>query len=659
MTPPPPPPPTAAELAPVISDTAKSVTTTAVTFVATLAYLAISMSSTDDSQLLVNGSLNFPIQNSGVTCQWFYALAPLVIVLFHLYLLTQEYFLAEKLATWSKQGYGTREIPTLYPSLSVVRALSLGSNRVVRGLNMCLFYLVQVLLPVGLLLILKMRFLRYHDLRVTNLQECALVVDLALIFFFFVFTNVGQTGRRRWVYWFRTLALFSAVLFTAGFGRDVEFHGDCGADFDAPAPHAGLSWIRYRFARPYLDLKGKNLKDLDLSLRDLRCADFRRATLEGVDFRGGRLNGARFDWATLKNVNFSPRFLIAQQVETVRGDKQSSDSVELFAKDLTDLSLANFNHATGDNDDFSFARLREVDFRHAVIPGANFTRADLDHADLSWVKGLGAVFAFADLTGATFRSAHLELASFRAAHLRGGHFVDAHLDGADFAGAELAGGDYRVASLRSVVKPFFHEVILRGAKLGGIDLCPERRPGALRDPPVKLVDLREVDWSPMPRDGWTALEADLDKVHDPGLHLAIKNRLDDLLKEVSVGPGARDNAVSCLTQPASPEMPKCSLAPTLLAFSTATAPELGGCPLPRFSQDAERDFFRTLVRTLDRDSTYPIEELRIGIRPPPPINPAFANALACQLQRDAKVDPSISASLRYEIRQAIQDADCE
>jgi uncharacterized protein YjbI with pentapeptide repeats len=634
------------DLGPIISDTAKSVTTVAVAFVATLTYLAISMCSTDDQQLLENGNLNFPIQNSGISCRWFYLLAPFVILFFHLYLLVQEYFLAEKVAAW-RRACNEGVLSTLYPSLSVACALGGKANPMVRFLNRALFVMVYVLLPLGLLLILKMRFLRYHDLKITWIQGAVLLADLLLVLFFLGFTGVGQAQRKhgqapkvRIVSIVLLVAMAAAV---AVFNHRVEFHGECYSDLDGPAPKERIAWLLHRFARPYLDLNGKSLKGLDLARRDLRCADFRRTTLENVDFKGDQLSGARFDWATLKQVNFSPRLLTAQQIEPVRDDEESADSIDLFARDITDLSRSNFDHATADDADFSFANLQWANLQHALLRGARFTRANLEQADLSGAIGPGSKFAFATLNGVNLLGADLQLSSFRGAHLLGGHLVDATLDGADFAGAELAGCDFRMASLRAAIKPYFHQVVLRGAKLGGIDVCAKHHAGEQDVPALDLVDLRNVDWDVRPAGEWMSVGAAIERIHDTGLREAVLKRL--LHAQIA--------AVTCVV-PTAPGRPPSG---KVLDFATEKATERGGQALPQYSTGGVRGFYTALVAALRNDESYPKAELWSNIQPPPPVNRDFTNALACLLRHEAKADSSLDDSTKQAILDAAED--CE
>lgn len=110
------------------------------------------------------------------------------------------------------------------------------------------------------------------------------------------------------------------------------------------------------------------------------------------------------------------------------------ESRDLSGRDLLSLSAA---HHTMPGLVAVEARLRNADFRGAVLTGARFERANLSNA----------TFVGADLRDASFAGADVEGADFRGADLRGATFAGASLFGATFcpepggegAPAELGG----------------------------------------------------------------------------------------------------------------------------------------------------------------------------------------------------------------------------
>ena len=136
-----------------------------------------------------------------------------------------------------------------------------------------------------------------------------------------------------------------------------------------------LSKLRLRGA----DLRGANLRNMDLSWADLRNADLR-----GVDLRETNLS-----WANARGADLS--------------------RADLFQSDISgaELTGAKFHKAT----------LSWADMPQANLTGADFGKAVLFQSDLSW--------------------ANLSRANFSDADLRGANFTDANLSGATLTGAKL------------------------------------------------------------------------------------------------------------------------------------------------------------------------------------------------------------------------------
>lgn len=92
-----------------------------------------------------------------------------------------------------------------------------------------------------------------------------------------------------------------------------------------------------------------------------------------------------------------------------------------------------------------------------TLTGQNFSRSQLDHADLQGQDLHGADFSQADLTAANFTDADLRDTNFRGAALWFVNLHGARLAGADFSGAWMPGAK-------------LHGVDLRGASLAAAEL---------------------------------------------------------------------------------------------------------------------------------------------------------------------------------------------
>jgi len=168
-------------------------------------------------------------------------------------------------------------------------------------------------------------------------------------------------------------------------------------------------WNAVRKANPDIvpNLRGEDLRSLeliciDLSKADLRgallsCADLRKADLSGANLSGADIFEARLRYANLSNANLSQAFLLD-----------------------ADLRGANLINA-----DLSIAYLCDAKLNSAILCGANISRADLRGAHLDEVD-----FSDAHLYATNFGQSNLRKAKFDRAKIGYTVFGDANLSNA-------------------------------------------------------------------------------------------------------------------------------------------------------------------------------------------------------------------------------------
>lgn len=105
-------------------------------------------------------------------------------------------------------------------------------------------------------------------------------------------------------------------------------------------------------------------------------------------------------------------------------EMQIQEGQSLAGRDLTDVSMANF--------DFSGMDLREINFEQADLAGCQFNDANLSGANL-----LGAKLDCADFSGATLCDANLSQSQCAGVKFDGSNLQGAMLVGANFTGASL------------------------------------------------------------------------------------------------------------------------------------------------------------------------------------------------------------------------------
>lgn len=185
---------------------------------------------------------------------------------------------------------------------------------------------------------------------------------------------------------------------------------------------------------------GANLTGLDLSGLDLSRVDFSGATLTRAKFVKAKMFGTNFDRAVARMADFTGATM---DLSLMRG------GTDMTAAVLRDASLyavimpgANFTDA-----DLTGARLV------TVATGARFVRAKLDHADLGADprnQPMGVMRN--DFTGCDFTGADLSGANLRKAKLIRADFTNANISGADVTFADLSGAVFRHVTGRETLR---------------------------------------------------------------------------------------------------------------------------------------------------------------------------------------------------------------
>ncbi|MFY9656213.1 MAG: pentapeptide repeat-containing protein [Methylocystis sp.] len=168
-----------------------------------------------------------------------------------------------------------------------------------------------------------------------------------------------------------------------------------------------------------IDLSGKSLNGLDLSGLDLSGVNLHAARLVKTRLVGAKLDHAILDQAWLLEADLSHASLI---------------DAHLFSAQMQRLRA--------DGADFSLARVTG-DLTGARLRGAKFVHADLSSDMKNQSMGLmRIVLSTADAEGADFTAANLSHADLRFLHAAGANFSGAALEDADASGADLAGAKW-------------------------------------------------------------------------------------------------------------------------------------------------------------------------------------------------------------------------
>ena len=155
--------------------------------------------------------------------------------------------------------------------------------------------------------------------------------------------------------------------------------------------------------------------------RDLRQAVLNRADLRKADFTGAMLNGASFQFAKLQNARFS--------CESRGTDEKGLEKARWPDDGCTWLQGASFFGAQMQGAMLPSARLQGANLAVAKLQGANLNGAQMQGADLSVARLHGADLGELELQGASLYAAKSQGANLGKARLQGATLSKAEMEG--------------------------------------------------------------------------------------------------------------------------------------------------------------------------------------------------------------------------------------
>jgi uncharacterized protein YjbI with pentapeptide repeats len=441
-----------------VNDSAVRVSTIWISFLVFGLYLAIAAGGTTDRQLFLEEPIKLPILDINLPLVGFYFLAPLLFVIFHVYVLAQVLLLARTAGAYDEAVEHAMPVAADRARIRQRLANTLfaqifaGAPRERTGLLGGLFRLMAwatlAVAPAAVLLTFEVQFLKYHDGFVTWTHRILIAADLAAVLLLWA----AALNPERDVAWRSVLKHRPALIAALGLWLTsvgiVSFPGEWHADWtrfgesaESVPSKCKLNLLLYR---DRIDLWGGTLvayKKLtrrqrgeivegirfrpdsthDFSTRDLSCGAFSRTDLRGADFSSADLRGANFLGAELEGATF----------------------------ELAKLENASFLAANVQEAYFFGAYLQGADLRGAKLQGANLSLAHLQGAHLNRAQLQGATLRGARLQGADLRGTQLQGADLREAELQGANLSGAGLEGANLDGAQLQGTDLTQAQLQA------------------------------------------------------------------------------------------------------------------------------------------------------------------------------------------------------------------
>jgi uncharacterized protein YjbI with pentapeptide repeats len=541
-------------------------------FLGIMTYLMIAVAGVTHTNLLLETPVSLPVFGVDIPIAQFFQFAPVILVLFHLGLVSQLVLLARKtlefdhairlLETSDRRTHPLRL--ELHNFFFVQAIAGPHRSRVMGAFLHGMSWLTLVILPIVLIIYVQMVFLPYHSEIITWTHRISLVVDVAMLTLIGIFLTRVETSFFS-AFWRHTVAQPVACAVTAGVigfvtlfsffvatipGEPLDrlsqplFYkiGEDPEDRRGPKYYSGFmvpfltvdrDGALFGIFRRNLEVTDSDLvsdkevtpgeRTITLRGRDLRYARFDRSDLHQVDFTGADISHASFYGADLRNA-----WLQCAEINELRlrGNRDGAGCVQALNTDFTqaDLSGARMQGIDARGAKFEDADLIESDLIESVLSGADFSQARLEKAMLNGeVLADGANFGLASLQGANLKGARLIGADFRSASMQA-----AFLDYANMQGAMLQGADLEAASLYSVQ--------LQGADLTRANVAAADFSGSaiwMTSPPEmeksELIDLSELAVRPFGEEERKRLLSDLASIGSNPLREQVQSLVAPLM----------------------------------------------------------------------------------------------------------------------------------
>jgi uncharacterized protein YjbI with pentapeptide repeats len=408
------------ELQRALNDAAGKASVLWTTFVIFQLYLAIAFGSVTHRDLFLETPIKMPLLNVDLPLVGFFTIAPTVLLIFHFYVFLQLAGLASKAIDYntllvtdapvaSDRQY-LRQRLDVFPILQFLagpRDRRTGFS----GFSLRLIaWITLVATPVLILLQGQVTFLPYHREWIVWLQRIAVLIDLAVVWYFWV--RLRSDGEP--IGW----APQKAKMFVAGAGTL------CVLVFSVLLAAFPGEWMKTHLPELRLIPTTKNWISLQALL------------FEGdVDEVIGRPLSV-----------FSNRLVLNNQSVV---DPEKLDKITISRSFRgRDLRLAVLTFADLRKADFTGAQLQGAVLQWAKLQGASLNRAQLQGAWLNWAELQGASLEAAQLQGASLVGAELQGASLNSAELQGASLDSAQLQGAVLERARLQGASLNRAQLQ-------------------------------------------------------------------------------------------------------------------------------------------------------------------------------------------------------------------
>jgi hypothetical protein len=437
-------------------------------------YLIVTVGSVTHRQLFLEDPIRLPLLSVDLPMVAFFVVAPVLFLIFHIYLLLHLKLMADKVRRYSDlvdeaglTKIAENRVRLQLPDFDFVQVLAgphEGRNNLSEWLLILIAWITVVIGPLVLLLLTQLQFLPYHLAWATWAQRTVIVLDIAVLWRFWpdilprTRLGRGPFSARRIVAAFVSTALIGFSIAIATFPGEAVYENWIARNIRIPEAPVSKGSAPPLVA-PHIEklLKGQFLAQYP-------GRPLTTVSLTKYLFEGGIDEVKPTGW-------FSNRLILLDQ-ELVDTDKLQRN----ISKEERERKFALQGERT--------RILRGRDLRGAWLNGADLRRADLKGVQLQgaslWNAQLqGAILDAAQLQGAMLNVAQLQGASLNRAQMQGASLVNTELQGASLNGAQLQGAEFGNARLdysdlrESLVwRSSRQQIVLAGADLAGLSPNP-------------------------------------------------------------------------------------------------------------------------------------------------------------------------------------------
>lgn len=512
-------------LADSINDTARMARTSLSLVLLVALYLGLTLVASTDENLLLNGQVTLPQAGVGISVAQSYLFAPPIFFYLHIQLLFLLGVLARKVRTFEtalKKEFPDAFLPSLQNKIEAKREecwewLSAfafvqlfrrtpGMPHVLKlGAGTLAWFGIEAV-PLALLFVIDISFVRYQSAGITWSHHCIFILDLVSII---IFNRLVFRRRDRiWGSASDSVAVPGNVGVPPAFGmgqRPAILGGICRLiPFRIWRKHLrGLSAIRLNWrilvrsakvmpAWLWISARGtiamgmvflliyaahpphfnpRTVEDDQKSIwreNQKREREKKRTFLQAVrDYRENPLDAGPCRWWGFgcRYLDVRNKWLLGARPEGSVDQISDEITPETFG-DIRRFHLGSRRFHLG-SPDLTRRRLRFARFGSVYLQSVDLREAELQGADLEGAQLQGADLREAQLQGADLRGAQLQGVNLHGAQLQGAYLWEAQLQGADLEGAQLQGAHLWEAQLQGT---YLREAQLRGTDLTGAEL---------------------------------------------------------------------------------------------------------------------------------------------------------------------------------------------